>query len=59
MSMISYIRDKFFGNDDEVNKGRNLEMDMFCYQCEETAGGTGCTKVGVCGKKPEVANLQD
>ena len=34
-------------------------MDMFCYQCQETAGGTGCTKVGVCGKKPEVANLQD
>jgi hydroxylamine reductase len=33
--------------------------DMFCFQCEQTAGGTGCTKVGVCSKKPEVANRQD
>ncbi|MHA1216034.1 MAG: hydroxylamine reductase [Candidatus Thorarchaeota archaeon] len=32
---------------------------MFCYQCEQTAGGTGCTKYGVCGKSPEVATLQD
>ena len=32
---------------------------MFCYQCQETAGGKGCTKVGVCGKKPEVAVAQD
>ena len=32
---------------------------MFCYQCQETAGCTGCTMSGVCGKKPEVANLQD
>lgn len=32
---------------------------MFCYQCEQTAGGKGCTKVGVCGKTPEVAALQD
>lgn len=32
---------------------------MFCYQCEQTAGGTGCTRVGVCGKQPEVAALQD
>ncbi len=32
---------------------------MFCYQCEETAKGTGCTTVGVCGKKGEVADLQD
>lgn len=29
--------------------------EMFCFQCEQTAGGTGCTKVGVCGKKPDVA----
>ena len=33
--------------------------DMFCFQCEQTAGGTGCTKVGVCGKKPEVARKHD
>lgn len=32
---------------------------MFCYQCEQTAKGTGCTKVGVCGKQPDVAALQD
>jgi hydroxylamine reductase len=32
---------------------------MFCYQCEQTAKGTGCTIAGVCGKTPEVANLQD
>lgn len=33
--------------------------EMFCFQCEQTAGGTGCTKVGVCGKKPEVARKHD
>jgi hydroxylamine reductase len=33
--------------------------EMFCYQCEQTSGGTACTKVGVCGKSPEVAALQD
>lgn len=33
--------------------------DMFCFQCEETAGGKGCTRMGVCGKPPEVANKQD
>ena len=32
---------------------------MFCYQCEQTAKGEGCTKIGVCGKEPEVATLQD
>ena len=32
---------------------------MFCYQCEQTAKGTGCTIQGVCGKNPEVAALQD
>lgn len=32
---------------------------MFCYQCQETAGCTGCTKMGVCGKTPHVAALQD
>ena len=36
-----------------------MENQMFCYQCQETAGCTGCTKVGVCGKKPEVAAMQD
>ncbi|MHC5083286.1 MAG: hydroxylamine reductase [Planctomycetota bacterium] len=32
---------------------------MFCYQCEQTAGGKGCTKIGVCGKTADVADLQD
>jgi len=32
---------------------------MFCFQCEQTAKGEGCTKIGVCGKKPEIAALQD
>lgn len=36
-----------------------MDYPMFCYQCEQTAGGKGCTKMGVCGKTPEVANLQD
>lgn len=34
-------------------------MSMFCYQCQETAGGKGCTVRGVCGKTEEVAKLQD
>ena len=32
---------------------------MFCYQCQETAGCTGCTQIGVCGKTPQVAAMQD
>ncbi len=36
-----------------------MENKMFCYQCQETAGNTGCTVAGVCGKKPEVAAMQD
>ena len=34
-------------------------MNMFCYQCQETAKGTGCTLRGVCGKTAQVSNLQD
>ena len=36
-----------------------MEYPMICYQCEQTAGGKGCTKMGVCGKTPEIAALQD
>lgn len=36
-----------------------MEQKMFCYQCQETAGGKGCTMSGVCGKKPDVAAMQD
>ena len=42
-----------------MSNNMDLGYDMFCYQCEQTAGGKGCTKVGVCGKTPEIANLQD
>src|SRR4030067_582148 len=35
------------------------QNQMFCYQCEQTFQGKGCTIAGVCGKSPEVANLQD
>lgn len=36
-----------------------MENKMFCYQCQETAGCTGCTQMGVCGKTPAVAAMQD
>lgn len=36
-----------------------MENAMFCFQCQETARGSGCTQIGICGKKPEVAAAQD
>ena len=36
-----------------------MENAMFCYQCQETAGCAGCTRVGVCGKTASVAGLHD
>ncbi|WP_394886431.1 hydroxylamine reductase [Clostridium butyricum] len=36
-----------------------MENNMFCFQCQETAGNKGCTKVGVCGKSADLANMQD
>ena len=36
-----------------------MENKMFCFQCQETVGGNGCTFAGVCGKKPALAQLQD
>lgn len=36
-----------------------MQHNMFCYQCQETAGCAGCTRVGVCGKTPDVAAMQD
>ena len=36
-----------------------MENKMFCFQCQETAGCTGCTKFGVCGKSPDLARMQD
>jgi len=41
------------------HRGYERRKTMFCYQCEQTAKGEGCTKLGVCGKEPEVAALQD
>jgi hydroxylamine reductase len=42
-----------------TRKSTERRPSMFCYQCEQTAKGTGCTVLGVCGKQPEVAALQD
>ncbi len=42
-----------------MSNNMDLDYEMFCYQCEQTANGKGCTKLGVCGKTPEIANLQD
>lgn len=36
-----------------------MDHQMFCFQCEQTLGGKGCVKFGICGKSPEVAGLQD
>lgn len=36
-----------------------MDYKMFCYQCQETANCSGCTVSGVCGKKPDTANMQD
>ncbi len=36
-----------------------MESAMFCYQCEQTAGGSGCSNMGVCSKNPEIAKMQD
>lgn len=36
-----------------------MGKNMFCYQCQETAAGKGCTMLGVCGKKQDVALMQD
>ena len=59
MGIISDIKNKLFNNSKDINKGRNLDMGMFCFQCQEAAKGTGCTVKGVCGKTSDVANLQD
>jgi hydroxylamine reductase len=43
----------------KVKEMNQSNTEMFCWQCEQTARGTGCSTVGVCGKSPEVATLQD
>lgn len=42
-----------------IHKEVELMSNMFCFQCEQTAKGTGCTVSGACGKKPSTSNLQD
>mgnify|MGYP002406185514 CR=1 FL=1 len=43
----------------QIIGGLKMENKMFCYQCQETAGCSGCTKFGVCGKSPDLAKMQD
>ena len=43
----------------KLNEGLETENKMFCFQCQETAACTGCTKFGVCGKSPDLARMQD
>ena len=42
-----------------MNNNTEKSYSMFCFQCQETAGCTGCTKFGVCGKSPDLARMQD
>lgn len=37
-----------------MSNNMDLGYEMFCYQCEQTANGKGCTRLGVCGKTPEM-----
>ena len=62
------LEKRYGNNGNNVNNGNDYNnqnthnqggITMFCYQCEQTAKGEGCTKIGVCGKQPEVAALQD
>jgi hydroxylamine reductase len=46
-------------HEQKVEVEKMPESPMFCYQCEQTAQGRACTQIGVCGKNPEVAALQD
>lgn len=50
-------KNQFITGEDSMNQKMNPKM--FCFQCQEAAGGKGCTIQGVCGKKPDVAMMQD
>ena len=52
-------KDQFEPMEEEKNEAKKEEMEMFCYQCSQTARGTGCTIKGVCGKEATAARLQD
>ncbi len=58
MGIKSFLEKLMNNKGNEVKEMENNQA-MFCYQCQEAAGGTGCTKVGMCGKTSNVANLQD
>ncbi len=45
--------------EERVKMGGFIMAEMFCFQCQQTAGGKACVKVGVCGKQPDTADLQD
>ena len=55
MSFIHYLRLE----ETEGNHLSNSRPEMFCFQCQEATKGVGCTVKGICGKTPQVANLQD
>jgi len=46
-------------NNQIIQEDLRMDNKMFCYQCQETAGNSGCTQAGVCGKSPAVAGIQD
>ncbi len=62
---MNNIQNKIKSIVNKILEGKTMESNntrptkMFCYQCQETARNTGCTVMGVCGKKDDVANLQD
>ncbi len=57
--MIKFLKNMLGFNADNNEIQPQGEGKMFCFQCEQTAKGEGCTKIGVCGKQPDVAALQD
>ena len=58
MSIFNCFKKHLNEKNKNTNK-ENLEMSMFCYQCQETFKNSGCDKAGMCGKKADTANLQD
>lgn len=58
MGLLDALR-KLFGQSEKQTEIQNAGPSMFCNQCEQTAGGTGCTTMGVCGKNEDIASLQD
>lgn len=57
--MFGNIFSRLLKGQSEIKNLKEVQPAMFCYQCEQTANGTGCTKMGVCGKNEDIASLQD